>query len=110
MRRVCILYGSTWGLAQDFARPAILIHFFAKMNEAGYTYYPDFILKFTDERYLILEVKGQVKEQDQAKWAAAKEWVEAVNLNGNFGKWGFAVMEEPRDLFSVIKGALENVS
>ena len=25
------------GLAQDFARPAILIHFFAKMNEAGYT-------------------------------------------------------------------------
>ena len=51
---------------------------------------------------MILEVKGQVKEQDHAKWAAAKEWVEAVNLNGNFGMWGFGVIEDPQDIFSSI--------
>ncbi len=67
-----------------------------------HTYYPDFILKFDGNQHLILEVKGQKTEQDKAKWAAVKEWVTAVNADGNFGSWAFAVLENPTDLFKVI--------
>jgi type III restriction enzyme len=66
-------------------------------------YYPDFIIKFDDERYIILEVKGQIKEQDKAKWAAAEEWVRAVNVDGNFGHWEFKVLDDPKDLFDLVK-------
>ncbi|PIP74853.1 MAG: type III restriction endonuclease subunit R, partial [Candidatus Levybacteria bacterium CG22_combo_CG10-13_8_21_14_all_35_11] len=46
------------------------------------TYYPDYIIKFEGDRYLILEIKGQTTDQDKAKWQAAKEWVAAVNVDG----------------------------
>ncbi|MDP2705497.1 MAG: DEAD/DEAH box helicase family protein [bacterium] len=68
-----------------------------------HTYFPDFIIKFTDNHYLILEVKGQKTDQDDAKWAAAQEWVRAVNLNGNFGNWEFKTLEKPGDIFEVVK-------
>ncbi len=68
-----------------------------------HTYYPDFIIKFIDNRYVILEVKGQETDQDKAKWAAAREWVQAVNTNGSFGVWEFNVLKDPRDLFEIVK-------
>lgn len=66
-------------------------------------YYPDFIIKFDDERHLILEVKGRKKEQDEAKWAAAKEWVWAVNKNGKFGVWQFKVLDNMDEIFDIIQ-------
>ena len=66
------------------------------------TYFPDFIIKFDDNRYLILEVKGQTKEQDKSKWQAAKEWVAAVNADGKFGKWEFKVLDDPKNIFDVV--------
>jgi len=68
-----------------------------------HTYYPDYIIKFGNARHLLLEVKGQTKEQDKAKWQAAKEWVEALNVNGNFGKWEFKVLDNPKNVFDVVK-------
>lgn len=67
-----------------------------------HTYYPDFILKFENDKYVILEVKGQKTEQDEAKWVAAREWIRAVNLSGNFGTWDFRAIEKPKDLFDVV--------
>jgi type III restriction enzyme len=67
------------------------------------TYFPDFIIRFEDNRYLILEVKGQPTEQDKAKWQSAKEWVDAVNADGSFGKWEFKVLDEPRNIFEIVK-------
>jgi type III restriction enzyme len=32
-----------------------------------HTYFPDFLLRFEGERYMIIEVKGQKKEQDMAE-------------------------------------------
>jgi type III restriction enzyme len=66
-------------------------------------YYPDFIVKFKDNRYLILEVKGQQKPVDKAKWQATEEWVKAVNLNGKFGTWEFKVLKNKKDLFDIVK-------
>ncbi|MBI4377525.1 MAG: DEAD/DEAH box helicase family protein [Nitrospinae bacterium] len=67
------------------------------------TYYPDYIIKFENNRYLILEIKGQTIEQDKAKWQAAKEWVNAVNANGSFGTWEFKVLDDPKNLFKVVR-------
>jgi type III restriction enzyme len=67
------------------------------------TYYPDFIIKFADGRNLIIEVKGQATEKDKAKWQAANEWVQAVNIDGSFGIWEFKVLDDPKNIFEVIK-------
>jgi len=72
-------------------------------NGQVHTYYPDFIIKFKDDRHLILEVKGQKKEQDNAKWQATKEWVKAVNALSVFGSWEFKVLDDPKNLFEVVK-------
>ena len=68
-----------------------------------HTYYPDYIIKFQNDRHLIVEVKGQTKEQDQAKWVAANEWVRAVNASKKFGTWEFKVLDAPKNIFEVIK-------
>lgn len=70
---------------------------------AVHTYFPDFIIRFDDNRHLLLEVKGQKTDQDGAKWVAAQEWVRAVNLDRNFGKWEFKTLEKPSDVFDVVK-------
>ncbi len=66
-------------------------------------YYPDFLLKFEDNNYMILEVKGKHREEDKPKWQAAEEWVKAVNSNGNFGHWEFKVLKNPTDVFDVVR-------
>jgi type III restriction enzyme len=69
----------------------------------AHTYYPDFIIKFEGDRFIVLEVKGQEKEQDKAKWSATEEWVKAVNANGRFGTWEFKVLKDPKDLYEIVK-------
>jgi len=71
-------------------------------------YYPDFILKFEGNRHLIIEVKGKKKDQDDAKWAATREWVNAVNVDGHFGEWTFVVLNDPADLFKIINESLSS--
>ena len=40
---------------------------------------------------------------DQAKWAAAKEWVRAVNVSKKFGTWEFKVLDDLKNIFEVIQ-------
>lgn len=68
-----------------------------------HAYYPDFILKFEGRRHMILEVKGQMTEQDKAKWQAAREWVAAVSASGQFGTWEFKVLDDPKNLFEIVR-------
>jgi type III restriction enzyme len=45
---------------------------------------------------LVLEVKGQDSAQDEAKRAALRQWVQAVNEHGGFGIWAAdVVLAEP---------------
>jgi type III restriction enzyme len=46
----------------------------------------------------MLEKKGMEREQNRAKFAAAEEWVRAVNHHGGFGLWEFVVCKEPNRL------------
>jgi hypothetical protein len=37
------------------------------------------------------------------KFKAAKEWVNAVNADGKFGRWEFKVLDETRNIFEVVR-------
>jgi len=66
-------------------------------------YYPDFLIRLTNNITLILEIKGRDDEQNKTKRRSLKEWVEAVNLNGRFGTWAYDVAfhhTEVRDILS----------
>ena len=61
-------------------------------------YVPDFIVDMTNGIHLIVEIKGQETMQDQAKYQAARRWVQAVNHSQKFGTWDFLVCHNPRTL------------
>jgi type III restriction enzyme len=71
-------------------------------------YRPDFIIRLVNGTHLVLEVKGQEKEQDRVKRAALKEWTTAVNAQGGFGKWCSGVSKNPSEVRDVIIQALNN--
>ena len=56
---------------------------------------PDYVIRLKSGKTLVLEVKGQDSEQNRAKRTAMDTWVRAVNEQGGFGQWGFAVVFEP---------------
>ena len=61
------------------------------------TYFPDFIIKFNDKKHLIVETKGEKKDQDEYKWNALKEWCIAVNNSKKFGSWEFKQIYKIKD-------------
>jgi type III restriction enzyme len=71
-------------------------------QEKTLKYIPDFlaVVEAGDGRRVtvILEMKGFETEQDRAKWAAAMQWVRAVNNHGGFGLWDHRVCKEPNAL------------
>lgn len=73
-------------------------------------YIPDFILKLSNNRYLILEVKGIETERDRTKWGFLNEWVNATNNDGRFGKWKWDVSMDAsgKDINKIISIALNS--
>lgn len=70
-------------------------------------YRPDFIIRLANGDYLVLEVKGVDTQQDQVKRKYLDEWVQAVNVDGRFGRWKWAVSFGPSDLPDIIDQASE---
>ena len=64
-------------------------------NGEHHEYLPDFIVRLTgdEERYLILETKGYDPLQD-VKSQAARRRVRAVNADGSFGGWSYAMISD----------------
>jgi type III restriction enzyme len=52
---------------------------------------------------LVLEVKGIDDEKNRTKRAALKEWIDAVNSDGRFGRWESDVSFRPSDIKDIIK-------
>lgn len=65
-------------------------------------YRPDYLIKLKDNSYLIVEVKGEVDQQDKVKWDYLAEWVQAVNEYSGFGKWGWDVVDEPQKILEIL--------
>ena len=56
-------------------------------NGAKRRYIPDFLIRLTNGKTLVLEIKGEDSEQNRAKLAAMRRWVKGVNTKGGFGVW-----------------------
>jgi type III restriction enzyme len=61
-------------------------------------YLPDFAVKHTDGRLLLIEGKGRATEKDQSKRSAASRWVAAVNADGRWGQWEYHVITAAEQL------------
>ena len=66
-------------------------------------YVPDFLVKYTNGKMLVLEIKGTDSPQNRAKRDALAEWVEAVNAVGGFGQWSWDAAFEPGDIQDIVK-------
>ncbi len=64
---------------------------------------PDYLVRLTKGRTLILEVKGQDDQQQQTKREFLSEWVRAVNGHGGFGRWVADVSRHPKDVLEILE-------
>ena len=78
-------------------------------NGQTHEYLPDFVIRFAHapDRHLILETKGY-DELEEVKRAAAERWVQAVNAEGSFGAWKFAMAKKVSEVPALIAGASGN--
>jgi len=100
----------TWeAIALDALEASPQVQYYARNDQLGFNipydydgnhhvYEPDYLVRLTDGRLLILEVKGYETDKDQAKHEAAGRWVRAVNNTGKVGRWAFAVCRNPNKL------------
>jgi type III restriction enzyme len=80
-------------------------------NGQPHDYVPDFIIRLNGDprKYLILETKGYDELAD-IKVQAAQRWVSAVNVDGRFGTWRYAVAPKPEDVVVKIEEALNSTA
>lgn len=67
-----------------------------------YRYRPDFVVKLTNGKTLLVEGKGVATEQDDAKSTAARRWVQAVNNWGQLGDWSYELVFDAHDLPDIL--------
>lgn len=79
-------------------------------NGQPHDYIPDYLVKLKYEDgstgMVILEVKGYDQLQEIKKDAALR-WVRAVNAEGNYNQWKYAVVSDPAKTNEVIVGCIE---
>jgi type III restriction enzyme len=77
-------------------------------NGQMHDYVPDFILRLKSEpaRFLILETKGYDPLED-IKRAASERWVKAVNAEGTYGQWRYAVAKKISDIPQLLDNAFQ---
>jgi len=116
------VFDSTWESAEAYAiETSEYVASYAKNDHLGfeilYTYSgvvrkfrPDFLVRLSNGITLILEVKGQDSEQNKAKRDYVKEWCEALNAKGGFGRWEFAVSFNVNDVRDILLLSAANKS
>ena len=67
-------------------------HILYLWNGTKRKYVPDFLVRYTSGKTLVLEIKGEDSAQDQAKRRALDQWVQAVNAQRGFGTWAWDVV------------------
>ena len=77
-------------------------------------YEPDFMVKLENDLIVLLEIKGtggeiygEDRDKVNAKNAAAKKWVEAVNNHGRLGRWAFDIARSEVELEEKLKAFLD---
>jgi type III restriction enzyme len=77
-------------------------------NGQVHDYLPDFIVRLKTELplHLILETKGFDPLED-VKTAAARRWVAAVDAEGAYGRWRYAVAKRIADISALLTAAAD---
>ncbi len=72
-------------------------------NGQAHDYVPDFLIRLRGDepRHLVLETKGY-DELEEVKRQAAERWVAAVNAEGSFGRWEYAIARKPTDVRGIL--------
>ncbi len=78
-------------------------HIYYLWNGSRRRYVPDFLVRLSNGKTLVLEVKGQDSPQEREKRAALDLWVRAVNEHGGFGVWCSDVAFEPAQIHDIIQ-------
>jgi type III restriction enzyme len=73
-------------------------------NGQPHDYIPDFLVRLVNGTTLILETKGH-DDLAEVKVAAARRWVDAVNTDGSFGQWEYAIAYNPNDVPGLVTKA-----
>lgn len=66
-------------------------------------YLPDFLIRLSNDKMLVVETKGHRTERDKVKFNYLKEWVKAVNADGRFGVWDCAETRFPREIIGILE-------
>ncbi|MBI2525999.1 MAG: DEAD/DEAH box helicase family protein [Candidatus Rokubacteria bacterium] len=68
-------------------------------NGQTHDYVPDFVVRLRTDppRHLVLEIKGY-DPLEEVKVAAARRWVAAVNADGSYGPWAYAITKRVADV------------
>jgi type III restriction enzyme len=76
-------------------------------NGQGHGYVPDFIvrLKTDPPKHLIVETKG-FDPLEEVERAAAERWVAAVNADGTYGRWEYAVAKKMTEVNKIVQKAV----
>jgi type III restriction enzyme len=72
-------------------------------NGQAHDYIPDFLIRLEskDLRHVILETKGY-DPLTEIKIQAAQRWVTAVNQEGSFGRWHYAIAHHPSEIGKIL--------
>jgi len=74
-----------------------------KFSGSQHLYLPDFLVRLTNNKMIILEIKGEQREQDREKKSAAKRWCEAVSAWGKMGIWKYIECRESHNLNEMLQ-------
>ena len=78
-------------------------------NGQRHDYVPDFVIRLAGEEphTLVLETKGY-DPLEEVKRAAALRWVDAVNADGTYGRWSFALAKKVSEVPDLLDKALSS--
>ena len=114
------VHDSTWEASEAYALDhSPLVAAWVKNDHLGFEvfyvhsgivrkYRPDFLIRLKSGGMLVLEVKGRERDQDRTKRRFLKEWIEAVNDHGGFGRWMWDVSRSASDIHDILAKANAN--
>jgi type III restriction enzyme len=75
------------------------------LDGEAHEYVPDFIARLNSGRNLnvIIESKGFPDPAKEDKAQAAQRWIKAINADGKYGQWTYAIAEHPSDVLSILQ-------